>query len=113
MEGIPPKLVDMKVDLDSTIYQPLSCRSIFSDALSLRKMKTSVYLYHCPDDDSWSRSLFFDWKENSQELENGKFHLFILTHKYPLQQKVSVFMQQIVMAESFIMSTYHILSKLT
>ncbi|KAI3465390.1 hypothetical protein Pfo_022053 [Paulownia fortunei] len=84
MEGIPPKLVD----LDSTIYQPLSCRSIFSNALPLRRMKTSIYLYHCPtDEDSRSHSLFFDWKGNSQKLDSGKFHLLMLTHKFPIQQK--------------------------
>ncbi|KAK4429060.1 CST complex subunit CTC1 [Sesamum alatum] len=83
MEGIPPDLVD----LDSIIYQPLSCRSIFSDGQPLRTMKISIYLYHCPTDDSRSHSLFFDWKRNSQELDSGKFHLLMLTHKYPIQRK--------------------------
>ncbi|KAL9172439.1 hypothetical protein ABFS82_03G047100 [Erythranthe guttata] len=81
IEGIPPKLVD----LDSTIHQPLSCRSIFSNDLPLEKMKTSIYLY--ADKDSRSCSLFFDSKGNSHELENGKYHLIMLTHKFPIQQK--------------------------
>ncbi|KAK6139036.1 hypothetical protein DH2020_027222 [Rehmannia glutinosa] len=42
MEGMPPKLAD----LDSTIYRPLSCRSIFSNVLPLTRMKISTYLYH-------------------------------------------------------------------
>lgn len=84
-EGISPKLVD----LDSTIYQPLSCRSIFSNALPLRRLKTSIYLYHCPsDEDSRSCALFFDWKGNPQEFDIGKYHLLMLTHKFPIQQKV-------------------------
>ncbi|KAL3655225.1 hypothetical protein CASFOL_001011 [Castilleja foliolosa] len=84
MECTPPKLVD----LDSTIYQPLSCRNIFSNSLLLRKTKMSVYLFHRKsDEDSGTRSLFFDWKENSQELESGMFHLLMLTHKFPAQQK--------------------------
>ncbi|KAK6160745.1 hypothetical protein DH2020_004126 [Rehmannia glutinosa] len=84
MEGMPPKLVD----LDSTIYRPLSCRSIFSNVLPLTRMKISTYLYHCKtDEDSRSRSLFFDWEGNSQELDSGKFHLLMLTHKFPVQKK--------------------------
>ncbi|PIN11237.1 hypothetical protein CDL12_16163 [Handroanthus impetiginosus] len=84
MEGITPKLVE----LDTTMYQPLSCRSIFSNALPLRRMKTSIYLDHCPtDEDSRSRSLFFDCKQNSQELDSGIFHLLMLTHKFPVLQK--------------------------
>ncbi|GFP86506.1 cst complex subunit ctc1 [Phtheirospermum japonicum] len=84
MECTPPKLVD----LDSTIYQSLSCRSILSNALPLRKTKMSIYLYHRKsDEDSRTRSLFFDWIENSQELESGKFHLLMLTHKFPAQLK--------------------------
>ncbi|KAL6548854.1 hypothetical protein OROHE_008699 [Orobanche hederae] len=84
MEGMPPKLAD----LDSTIYRPLSCRSIFSNAPTLRRVKMSIYLYHYPtDEDSWSRSLFFDSKENHQELCGGKFHLLRLTHKFPMRQK--------------------------
>ncbi|KAL0360789.1 UNVERIFIED_CONTAM: CST complex subunit CTC1 [Sesamum radiatum] len=83
MEGIPPNMVD----LDLTICPPLSCRSIFSNAQPLRTLKISIYLYHWPADDSRSHSLFFDWKGNSQELDSGKFHLLMLTHKYPIQQK--------------------------
>ncbi|KAL0288373.1 UNVERIFIED_CONTAM: CST complex subunit CTC1 [Sesamum angustifolium] len=83
MEGIPPDMVDA----DSTICPPLSCRSIFSNAQPLRTMKISIYLHHWPTDDSRSHSLFFDWKGNSQELDSGKFHLLMLTHKYPIQQK--------------------------
>ncbi|KAL6493247.1 hypothetical protein OROGR_033006 [Orobanche gracilis] len=84
MEGMPPKLADS----DSTIYRPLSCRSIFSNAPTLRRVKMSVYLYHYPTDEgSKSRSLFFDWKENHQEICGGKFHMFRLTHKFPMRQK--------------------------
>ncbi|KAL0325645.1 UNVERIFIED_CONTAM: CST complex subunit CTC1 [Sesamum radiatum] len=83
MEGITPDMVDA----DSTMCPPLSCRRIFSNAQPLRTMKISIYLHHWPTDDSRSHSLFFDWKGNSQELDSGKFHLLMLTHKYPIQQK--------------------------
>ncbi|PIN11238.1 hypothetical protein CDL12_16164 [Handroanthus impetiginosus] len=47
------------------------------------------YLYHCPtDEDSRSRSLFFDCKQISLELGSGIFHLLMLTHKFPILQKV-------------------------
>lgn len=76
-------------DINSTIYQPLSCRSILSNALPLRKLNTSIYLYHCPSDgDSRSRSLFFECKGNSQDFDWEKYHLLWLTHKLPAQQKV-------------------------
>lgn len=85
MEGTCPELVD----LNPTIYQPLSCRSIFSKALPSRKLNISMYLYHCPSDaDCRSRSLFFEWKGNSQDLNSGKYHLLWLSHKFPIQQKV-------------------------
>ncbi|XP_011083799.1 CST complex subunit CTC1 [Sesamum indicum] len=83
MEGVPPDLVDS----DSTICQPLSCQSIFSTAQPLRTMKISIYLYHCSTDDSRSHSLFFDGKGDLLELDRGKFHLLMLTHKYPIQQR--------------------------
>lgn len=85
MEGTCPELVE----LNSIIHQPLSCRSIFSNDIPLRKLKTSVYVYHCPsDEDSRSRSLFFDWKRVSQDFDSGKYHLLWLSHKFPIQQKV-------------------------
>lgn len=85
IESTCPELID----LNPTIYQPLSCRSIFSNALPSRKLNIPIYLYHCPsDEDSRSRSLFFDWKRNSQDLNSGKYHLLWLIHKFPIQQKV-------------------------
>ncbi|XP_042018018.1 CST complex subunit CTC1-like isoform X2 [Salvia splendens] len=84
MESTCPELID----LNPTTYQPLSCRSIFSNALPSRKLNIPIYLYHCPsDEDSRSRSLFFDWKRNSQDLNSGKYHLLWLIHKFPIQQK--------------------------
>ncbi|GER36343.1 CST complex subunit CTC1 [Striga asiatica] len=84
IEGMLPKLVD----LDSTIYQPLSCRSIFSNELSLKRMKLSIYLFNCLiDGDSRGHSVFFELNEKSQKLENAKFHLLLLTHKFPIMQK--------------------------
>ncbi|KAL1539556.1 CST complex subunit CTC1-like isoform X1 [Salvia divinorum] len=84
MESTCPDLID----LNPTIYQPLSCRSIFSNALPSKKLNISIYLYHCPsDEDSRSHSLFFDWKRNSQDINSGKYHLLWLIHKFPIQQK--------------------------
>ncbi|KAL8523974.1 hypothetical protein ACS0TY_013800 [Phlomoides rotata] len=85
IEGIPPKLVDM----DSTIYQPLSCQSLFSNALPLERLKKSIYLCHCPsDENSESRSHFFHRREkNSLDFDSGKYHLLVLTHKFPVLQK--------------------------
>ncbi|XP_057793965.1 CST complex subunit CTC1 isoform X2 [Salvia miltiorrhiza] len=84
MEGTCPELVD----LNPTIYQPLSCRSIFSNSFPSRKLNISIYLYHCPsDEDSRSRSLFFDWKGNSQDLNSGRYHLLWIIHKFPIQRK--------------------------
>lgn len=76
-------------DLSSTIYQPLSCRSIFSNALPSRTLNTSIYLYDCSSDEApRSRSLFFECKGNSQDFDSEKYHLLYLTHKFPIQQKV-------------------------
>ncbi|CAA0811904.1 Unknown protein [Striga hermonthica] len=84
IEGMHPKLVDF----DSTIYQPLSCRSIFSNALPLKRMKLSIYLCNCLiDEDSRGHSVFFELNEKSEKLENAKFHLLLLTYKFPIKQK--------------------------
>lgn len=85
MEDRVPEMAD----LSSTIYQPLSCWSIFSNALPSRKLNASIYLYHCSSDvDPRSCSLFSQCKGNSQDFDSEKYHLLYLTHKFPIQQKV-------------------------
>ncbi|KAH6776509.1 hypothetical protein C2S52_014070 [Perilla frutescens var. hirtella] len=83
MEGTCPELVE----LNSIIYQPLSCRHIFTNALPLRKLKTSIYLHHCPSDEDFRHHSLFDWKGISQDFDSGKYHLLWLIHKFPIQQK--------------------------
>lgn len=87
MEGIPERTLNLDVLSDKS----LSCQSIFDDAPLVRKMETSLYIYcHRTGEDSRNHpcSLFFDWKENFDELEGGRFHLLMLTHKFPIQCKV-------------------------
>ncbi|XP_022879926.1 CST complex subunit CTC1-like [Olea europaea var. sylvestris] len=86
MEGIPERTLNLDVLSDNS----LSCQSIFNDAPLVRKMETSLYIYcHRTGEDSRNHpcSLFFDWKENFDELEGGRFHLLMLTHKFPIQCK--------------------------
>ncbi|KAL2455141.1 conserved telomere maintenance component 1 [Abeliophyllum distichum] len=85
MEGIPERLLNLDILSDES----LSCQSIFGDAPLVRKMETSLYLYCRRGEGSRNhpRSLFFDWKENFDELEGGRFHLLMITHKFPIQCK--------------------------
>ncbi|XP_073294227.1 CST complex subunit CTC1 isoform X1 [Primulina huaijiensis] len=104
IEGKPGKLVR----LDLHREQLLSCRSIFDNASLPRRMKLSPCIYLKPSSEDsnlnpWS--LLCDHKRNLQEHESGKFHLLLLTHKFPVQQmfqlgqakKSAMFAQAIVL----------------
>ncbi|KAG8389990.1 hypothetical protein BUALT_Bualt01G0036800 [Buddleja alternifolia] len=111
MEGIPQKLVDL-----NSIADPLSCQSIFNTTSLVRKTNISLYLHQDPSgEDSRSRSLFSDLSGYAHELESGKFHLLMLTHKFPIQLKfqgdqanrVNMFAQAIVMPWNLLISGKH------
>ncbi|KAI8549836.1 hypothetical protein RHMOL_Rhmol06G0056300 [Rhododendron molle] len=66
------------------------CRNIFSSIRFVREMKLAIYLlYHLGD--SKSRNFPFHAgiknKANFEELQSGRFHLLLVTHKYPVEQK--------------------------
>ncbi|KZV28878.1 hypothetical protein F511_13673 [Dorcoceras hygrometricum] len=112
-EGKP----EMLVQFDLQPEQSLSCRSIFGNDSLTRRMKLSPYLYRKPSSDDskvdpWS--LLYDQKRNLQEqdYESGKFHMLLLTHKFPIQQmfhlgqakKSALFAQAIVLPWSLLVA---------
>lgn len=86
MEGKPER-----VDSLGLHTEPFLCRNIFSSIPLIREMKLANYLFFHLEDTK-SRNFPFHVgvknKENFEELQSGRFHLLLVTHKYPEQQKV-------------------------
>ncbi|XP_057973338.1 CST complex subunit CTC1 isoform X2 [Malania oleifera] len=86
MEAIPEESEHLEL-LDN---QPFSCRSIFHSVPMTRVTNLAVYVYF-----NWRNAVcrnlslhhFKDWKVDFREIENGRFHLLCVTHKYPVLQK--------------------------
>ncbi|XP_073142010.1 CST complex subunit CTC1 isoform X2 [Henckelia pumila] len=120
IEGKPEKLVG----LDLHPEQSLSCRSIFGNASLTRRMRLSPYLYLKPGSEDYNLdpwSLLCDDKRNLQEHESGKFHLLLLTHKFPVQQmfqlgqakKSAMFAQAILLPWDLLVAEKNIESDVT
>ncbi|GJX12081.1 CST complex subunit CTC1 isoform X1 [Tanacetum coccineum] len=86
MEGFPRQLET----LESLSTEPFSFGNIFNHFRFAGKKRFTIYIY-CYMKDAKSRNRVLcpgmDMVENLKELENGKFHLLLLVHKFPVQQK--------------------------
>ncbi|XP_071712647.1 CST complex subunit CTC1 [Rutidosis leptorrhynchoides] len=86
MEGYPRQLEQ----LESLDNEPFSCGNIFNHFNITGTKRISLYV-HCYMKDAKLRNRILcpskDTKENFNELESGRFHLLLLVHKFPLQQK--------------------------
>ncbi|XAR61841.1 hypothetical protein NMG60_11016366 [Bertholletia excelsa] len=86
MEGIPGPADRLGLHLN----EPFLCRNIFRSTPLVREIKLTIYLlYYFRDAKSrncLSHSCIKD-KGNSDGLQSGKFHLLLVTHKYPMKQK--------------------------
>lgn len=87
MEGFPRDLEHLElINID-----PFACGNIFNHFHLSGRKKINIYI-HCYMKDANSRNHILchsvDMEENLKELETGVFHLLLLVHKFPVQQKV-------------------------
>ncbi|KAL7262069.1 hypothetical protein ACSBR1_000450 [Camellia fascicularis] len=86
MEGIPEKVDCSGLHLNESFL----CRNIFGSIPLRREIKLAIYLlYHFRDTKLRNQPFHSCIKGNGNfdELQSGRFHLLLVTHKYPVQQK--------------------------
>ncbi|KAF5792386.1 putative CST complex subunit CTC1 protein [Helianthus annuus] len=88
MEGFPRNLEHLEL-LNN---DPFACGNIFNHFHFPRRKNININIYiHCYMKDAKSRNHILrpsvDMEENLTELESGLFHLLLLVHKFPVQQK--------------------------
>lgn len=87
MEGLPDQLDHFGL----AEMEPFSCRSIFKSSPLEREICLTMYVYFHLEKSSLQKFLVYphmDLKDNVKELEDGRFHLLCVTHKFPVLQKV-------------------------
>ncbi|KAI3726703.1 hypothetical protein L1987_66503 [Smallanthus sonchifolius] len=86
MEGFPRHLEHLEL-LNN---EPFACGNIFNHFHLSGRKKINIYV-HCCMKDAKSRNHILcpsiNMEENLKELESGLFHLLLLVHKFPAQQK--------------------------
>ncbi|XP_052202596.1 CST complex subunit CTC1 isoform X2 [Diospyros lotus] len=86
MEGMREHLAGSELSQNES----LSCRAIFANSPVMREGKLALYLLY-NFRDRYSRNCTFHPciknNGNFKELQSGRFHLLLVTHKYPVQQK--------------------------
>lgn len=101
MEGFPRHLEHAEL-LNNA---PFTCGNIFNHFHLAARKKIKIYV-HCYIKDSKSRNHILcpsvDMEVNLKELEGGVFHMLLLVHKFPVQQKVCFIIELIAIASNFL-----------
>ena len=87
MEGMPDHLDHFGL----VEMEPFSCRSIFESSPLVREISLTMYVYFHLRKSSLQKFLVhphMNLKDNLKELEDGRFHMLHVTHKFPVLQKV-------------------------
>lgn len=89
--------------VDLLQHEPFTCRSIFENAPLWRDMNMPLHFYYnltdlIPVNHHFTTCV--DSQVDFRKIGRGKYHLFLLMHKFPILQKVCV-LQKIVLSYKF------------